>query len=62
MSLGHVSNVVIAGDENGNVYAWRDVESIKEHIGVNLSGHSSALQRVLFAEDDKRFLSLGAND
>lgn len=50
---------MIAGDENGNVYAWRDVESIKEHIGVNLCGHSSALQRMYFTEDDKRFVSLG---
>jgi hypothetical protein len=41
--LGNLTNIVVAGDENGKIYAWRDVESIKEHIGTNLTGHSSPL-------------------
>jgi len=53
---------VVAGDENGNIYAWRDVESIKEHIGINLTGHSSPLQRIILTEDDKRLISMGSND
>lgn len=60
--LGNTSNVVVAGDENGNVYMWRDAESIKEHVGVNLTGHSSALQRICLTIDDKRMLSLGQTD
>lgn len=60
--LGNLSNCVIAGDENGNVYVWRDVESIKEHIGINLSGHSSAVQRIILSDDDKRFVSMGRSD
>lgn len=52
----------MAGDENGNVYLWRDSESIKDHIGVNLTGHASSLQRMALTEDDRRLISLGAND
>ncbi len=48
IALGNQSNVVAAGDENGNIYFWRDTESVKEHIGVNLTGHSSPLQRIQF--------------
>lgn len=43
MALGHKSNIVVAGDENGNVYLWRDSDSVRDHIGVNLTGHSSSL-------------------
>lgn len=57
-----MTNIVFAGDENGNIYGWRDVESIKEHIGINLSGHTSPLQRILLTEDDKRLMSMGSND
>jgi hypothetical protein len=39
--------MVLAGDENGNIYFWRDAESIKEHVGINLPGHTSALQRLV---------------
>lgn len=60
--LGNKSNIVAAGDENGNVYFWRDADSIKDHIGVNLTGHSSSLQRLGLTEDDRRLLSLAAND
>jgi len=41
--LGNKSNIVAAGDENGNLYLWRDSEAIKDHIGINLTGHSSSL-------------------
>jgi hypothetical protein len=27
--------MVASGDENGNLYLWKDVESIKENIGFN---------------------------
>ena len=60
--LGNKSNIVAAGDENGNVYFWRDADSIKDHIGVNLTGHSSSLQRLSLTEDDRRLISLAAND
>ena len=53
---------MLAGDDNGNIYLWRDTESIKEHIGVNLTGHASAIQRLLLTQDDKRMLTLGLND
>jgi len=33
--LGNVSNMVAAGDDHGNIYLWKDIESIKEHIGNN---------------------------
>ena len=60
--LGNKSNIVVAGDENGNVYLWRDADSVKDHIGVNLTGHSSNMQKVQLTDDDKRLLTLGAND
>jgi WD40 repeat protein len=60
--LGHRSNMIVAGDENGNVYVWRDAESVKDHIGVNLTGHASSVQRLGLTEDDKKIITLGAND
>lgn len=39
--LGNLSNMVAAGDENGNVYVWKGVESVKEHVGCNFGGHTS---------------------
>jgi len=54
--------MVVAGDENGNIYVWKDVESIKEHIGLNMTGHTSAIQRIELTKDDKRMISVGATD
>jgi len=62
IALGNLSNIVAAGDENGNVYVWRDVESIKENIGNNFVTHTANVQKVEFTLDDKRLLSLGQND
>lgn len=31
--------MVAAGDENGNVFVWKDTESVRNNIGVNLAGH-----------------------
>ena len=59
-ALGHISNIFTAADENGNVYMWKDVESVKENIGLNLVGHASAIQSVMFTKDDKRMISMGA--
>lgn len=53
---------MVAGDENGNVYLWRDTESIKEHIGTNLTGHAAPLSRLQLTQDDKRLLSIAGND
>lgn len=39
--LGNLSNMVAAGDENGNVFLWKNVEHIKENIGLNFTGHTS---------------------
>ena len=41
IALGNVSNIVTCGDEHGNIYLYKDVESIKDNIGVNLVGHAS---------------------
>ena len=41
MSLGAISNVVAAGDDYGNLYVWKDPESVKDNIGVNIPAHSS---------------------
>ena len=35
IALGNLSNIVAAGDEHGNIYLWKDVESIKENISNN---------------------------
>jgi len=39
--LGNLSNIVAAGDENGNIYIWKDVENIKENIGNNFVTHTT---------------------
>ena len=59
-ALGNVSNIVAAADENGNLFIWKDVETIKENIGLNLTGHASAIQSLEFTRDDKRMITLGA--
>ena len=41
IALGNVSNIVGAGDDHGNVYFWRDVDTVKSHIGVNILAHMS---------------------
>ena len=62
ITLGNISNIVASGDEYGNIYMWKDVESIKDHIGINFNGHMSAVQRIQLTADDSRLLSLGASD
>lgn len=39
ISLGNYSNLVAAGDDFGNVYFWKDPDSVKPHIGVNILAH-----------------------
>jgi WD40 repeat protein len=41
--LGNESNIVAAGDENGTVYLWKDIDSIKEHIGSNYQTHTTSV-------------------
>jgi hypothetical protein len=41
MALGHLSNMVAAGDEFGNVFLWKDPEALKEHVGNNFQIHAS---------------------
>ena len=62
ISLGNLSNMVAAGDENGNIYLWKTIENIKEHIGANFGGHTSHIQRIELTVDDKRLLSMGNTD
>ncbi len=62
ISLGNLSNMVAAGDENGNIYLWKGTESIKENVGLNFTGHTSHVQRIELTLDDKRLMSLGLND
>ena len=54
--------MVVAGDENGNIFLWKNVENIKENVGVNFTGHTSQIYRIELTTDDKRLLSLGQND
>jgi len=60
--LGNQSNMVAAGDENGNLFVWKDVESIKENIGNNYVTHSTNVQKLEFTIDDKRVITLGMQD
>lgn len=62
MVLGNQSNMVAAGDEYGNVFVWRDVESIKDHIGCNFLSHTSNVERLELTADDKRLISMGQSD
>ena len=62
MTVGNLSNVVVAGDENGNVYVWKDVESIKENVGNNFLTHTSNVQKMELTIDDKRLITMGLND
>jgi len=60
--LGNVSNMVAAGDDHGNIYLWKDIESIKEHIGNNQQSHTTSVQRLELTVDDKRLISIGQQD
>lgn len=62
IALGNQSNLVAAGDENGNVFLWKDVESIKENIGSNFVAHTASVQKIEFTIDDKRMLTAGLED
>jgi WD40 repeat protein len=62
IALGNLSNLVAAGDENGNLFVWKDVESIKENIGNNYVAHTSAVAKMEFTIDDKRLITLGQTD
>jgi len=62
ISLGNLSNIVTAGDDYGNVYFWKDVDSVKPHIGVNVLAHMSPVQMVELTKDDSRLVTFGAAD
>ena len=62
ITLGNLSNVVVAGDEYGNINVWKDVESIKENVGSNFQCHTTNLQKLELTIDDKRIVSLGYLD
>jgi hypothetical protein len=62
ITIGNSSNLVVAGDEHGNIHLWREVESIKENIGANLSTHASNVQKLEMTVDDQRVLSTGYLD
>ena len=62
IALGNLSNMVAAGDENGNVYFWKEVESIKENISCNFQTHTSNVARIELSIDDKRLITLGLAD
>mmetsp|Transcript_34024 Transcript_34024/g.33184 ORF Transcript_34024/g.33184 Transcript_34024/m.33184 type:complete len:273 (-) Transcript_34024:1695-2513(-) len=60
--LGNLSNIASAGDENGNIYLWKNIENIKENVGLNFSGHTAHVQRIELTVDDRRLLTLGLSD
>ena len=62
VTIGNLSNLVVAGDEHGNLHLWSEVESIKENIGANLSTHTSCVQKLEVTVDDQRVLSAGYED
>lgn len=51
-----------AADENGNIFLWKDIESIKENIGNNVQSHTTGVQRLELTIDDKRLVSIGLQD
>ena len=60
--LGNLSNMVACGDESGNIYLWKSVDSIKDNIGLNFTGHTAHIQRMELTIDDRRLLSMGLTD
>ena len=54
--------MVAAGDEYGNLYVWKDIESVHENIGCNFEMHTSCISRLDFTPDDKRLISVGEKD
>ena len=62
IAIGNLSNLVTAGDENGNVYLWKDVESIKEDIGINFLTHTSNVELMEITLDDRRVITMGRSD
>ena len=59
---GNQSNVVVAGDEYGNLYFWKDPEEVKENVSCNFTGHASQVQKVELTADDSHLMSMGLND
>jgi WD40 repeat protein len=62
VSLGHVSNVVGAGDEFGNVHIYASPENVRNNVGLNFTGHSSLISSTEFTIDDSKFITAGSGD
>ena len=62
IALAHRSNLTAAGDENGIIYLWKNVESIKDVLLLNYTGHASIIQQIRFLADDSRLFTLGKVD
>ena len=62
ITLGNLSDMVAAGDENGIIYIWNDVEAIRENINSNYLTHCSNVSRVQLTADDSKLISLGEFD
>jgi len=62
ITIGNRSNMVAAGDENGNLFLWKNADCVKENVGLNFTGHTSLIYRIEFTNDDRRLLTMGMND
>ena len=52
----------LAGDDNCNVYFWKDKNQLEQKCGGILKGHSSMVYRLEVAKSQTYFYSMGLSD
>jgi len=62
IALANTTNAVFLGDERGNLYVWKSLESLQQNTGSCFSPHASLVAKLALTQDDSALLSLGASD
>ena len=62
VSFGKNSNAILAADETGIIFYWKDQENLANNCGGYLKGHSSQIARIVLARNNNIFYSLGTSD
>lgn len=61
-AFGKRMNGVIMSDEQGNIFLWKDKDSMINNCGSYLKGHSSLISQFVEAKNIPFFFSLGNAD
>lgn len=60
--VGHITPIVISGDDHGNVFCWKHTDNVGSVILQNCHIHSSPIDSIAVALDDQHLFSLSSAD